>query len=609
MNNEIIEILKKDPTYINQIEKINDQLVMFALQFGYKYTDDKDDRFCQNDYYVRFNIEHNEKFIDYFINSKHFNINRFEDDEIVRRKIINYAIENGLCDNSIILNWIMLLSDSKEIMEKAGIYFVNRKMLLSGKLDLINNIKQLYLMDNDVETINICIDEVKKRKINIDYINVKLLRKTYSDEEINQIKDKDFIKFYSDSYKKLSVAEIIKMNKLLDLCVQDIKLSDMSPYEKYIAVYNIVKSFKKYRIFEDSDYKDFIYSDDSRSVYLILNNLYMVCDGYSKFLETLLERIGINNISLESVKLNHALNYVNLVDDKYKINGFYICDVTNDNEIDIMMDRGYDNIHILTKDAKFKRGNEENIDYIFDMNTYEIFEYISDSINYNKVLDVFKCLDNILYNKIKDEEVSVELAKEIFNYLKMKIDKPISQFDDINAIIEVKQFILGRKYTEEEYELEKNKLLKLNPSIFKDVSIVDMYKKIKNMSIRNIIEYKNSLEDDKISLLETALLKINDEYFKSENNMYYLLDLFDESLLFDITLDVEEIDESQINEIVDNLKNMGYEVNYIMEEIIIFRFSLNESYCDKLIYDLYKDLEVIKNDFIKVFKECIPNLS
>lgn len=46
-------------------------------------------------------------------------------------------------------------------------------------------------MDNDVDTINICIDEVKKRKIDIDYINVKLLRKTYSDEEINRIKDKE----------------------------------------------------------------------------------------------------------------------------------------------------------------------------------------------------------------------------------------------------------------------------------------------------------------------------------------------------------------------------------------------------------------------------------
>lgn len=609
MNNEIIEILKKDPTYINQIEKINDELVMFALQFGYKYTDDKDDRFCQNDYYVRFNIEHNEKFIDYFINSKHFNINRFEDDEIVRRKIINYAIKNGLCDNSIILNWIMLLSDSKEIMEKAGIYFVDKNMLINGKFNFINNINQLYLVDDNIDTINLLINEIKKRNINISYINVKLTRRTYSEKELSGIVNKDFVRFYSNSYKKLTVDEIIKMNKLLDLCVQDIKLSDMSTYEKYIAVYNIVKSFKKYRIFEDSDYKDFIYSDDSRSVYLILNNLYIVCDGYSKFLETLLLRIGIQNISLESKKLNHALNYVNLVDEKYEINGFYICDVTNDNEIDMMMDRGYNSIHILTKDNKYKREKEENIDYIFDMNTYEIFEYISDSINYNKVLDVFKCLDNIFYNKIKDEEVSMELAIEIFNYLKIKIDKPISQFDDVNAIIEVKQFILGRKYTEEEYELEKNKLLELNPSIFKDVSIEDMYKRIKNMSIRNIIEYKNSLEDDKISLLETTLLKINDEYLKSENNMYYLLDFFDESLLFDITLDSEEIDESQINEIVDNLKNAGYEVNYIMEEIIIFRFLLNESYYDKLIYDLYKDLEIIKNDFIKVFKECIPNLS
>ena len=33
---------------------------------------------------------------------------------------------------------------------------------------------------------------------------------------------------------------------MLDLMIKDIKDSDYSPFEKYVAVYNIVKKFKKY---------------------------------------------------------------------------------------------------------------------------------------------------------------------------------------------------------------------------------------------------------------------------------------------------------------------------------------------------------------------------
>ena len=609
MNNEILENIKNNPNYINDIENIDDEMLLYAIHFGYKYSEDIYDKFCEKDFYVRSNIRKDRDFIRFFINSKHFTIDRFANDEEIRKEIINYAIDNNLCENSIIMSWIMMLDNSKEFLEKAGIYFVNKNMVLENRFNLGDNIKQLYVIDNDIDTINFFIDEVKKRNIKIDYINVELVRGTYSEEEINRIKDKEFVRFYSNSYKKLSVDDVIKMNKLLDLFVSDIKLSDLSTYEKYIAVYNIVKSFKKYRIFEDDAFKDFIYNDESRSVYLILTNLFIVCDGYSKLLETLLERVGISNISLASVKLNHALNYVHLIDEKYSIDGYYICDVTNDNELDMIMDRGYSNIHILTKDNKYKREIEENIDYIFDMNIEQIYKYIFNPTNFKKVLDVFYKLDNNFYNLIKDREVSIDLAQEIYVYLKNKIDKPVNCINDVNAILEVKQFVTGRPYTKEEYGFEKNKLLTLNPIIFRDVIVEEMYNKIKTMSIKEILEYKETLESDKIGFLERALLKINDEYFRRENNIYYLLDLFDETFSFDITLDIEEIDESLIVEVVNNLNNLGYKVNYIVEDIIIFRFLLDDSYSCKVIFDLYNELEVIKNDFCKAYKESRLGLS
>lgn len=598
---DIIKKLKKDPTYINQIENEDEELLLYAIHFGYKYTDDLLDRFCKNDLYVKFYIEKDKDFIRYFMNSKHFNVDRFKNEEIIRKKIIEYAIENDLYNNPIIMCW-MELSGNIDLFNKIGIYFIGKDMLNNNDFNFSNNIKELYLIDGDVDTINTLIDKVKKYNINVEYINVKLKRSAYNDLEINSIKDKSIIKFYTTSYKKISIEEIKEMNKLLDLCVSDIKLSKLSPYEKYIAVYNIVKSFKEYRIYKDDDFKDFIDNDESRSIYLVLNNLYIVCDGFSKLLETLLDRVGISNISFGSIKLNHALNYVNIVDEKYNIDGFYISDVTNDNELDFMMDKKYENIHILTKDNKVKRIGEENVDYIFDMNIEEIYNYIKYSVNYEKVMCFLSKMDNNFYNKIKGSNININLATSIYNYLNNKVDKSINGEKDIKAILEVKQFILNKKYTDDEYEVEKNKLIKLNPNILKNIDIEKVCNKLKGISIKEIKKYMSILNEEEFNILETALIKINFEYISNEEDMYFLLDLYENDIFFKISLD-KDLDEIEINKIISKLKVLGYEVTYIVDDMIIFIFSLNEEYYDKTIVGVYNELNNIKNGFMGVYEE------
>lgn len=603
-----IERIKIDPKYLNQINNIDDELISYAIGFGYKYTDDIDDRLCENDYYVRTNIEKSKDFIKFFINSKHFNRNRFEDDIETRIKIINYALDNNLAENPVILSWIMTLKDYKDYYRRAGVFFITKDLLNNGSINFDDNIKQIYLMDNSIDSINFVINQVKKSNIDISFINVELPRKAYNHVEMNNLIDKDFVKFYTSSFEKISVEDIIKMNKLLDLFVSDIKLSELSPYEKYIAVYNIVKSFKKYKINEDNEYKDFIYSDESRSVYLVLNNLYMVCEGYSNLLEALLHRVGVNNFSFTSIKLNHALNYVNLVDEKYGIDGYYMCDVTNDNEVDMMMEKGYNNLHIITKEAKYLRNGEQNVDYIFDMNVEDIYNYINEVSNYDELMNIFLKLDIVFYNSIKNKTVNKNLAQEIYNYLQIKINKPIDNRVDIKAILEVKQFILGKRYSDEEYKSEFNKILEADPVSFKQLYIEKIYEKLKFMNINDYFEFKKSFNEKNIIYLEDALIKINDEFFELEEGISFLLDIYDENKSFKISLE-EELDELSIKEIIDNLSNLGYKVKSINEELLIFEFLLDETYFDKPIINVYDDLKVIKSDFMKIYREMIHDLS
>ena len=134
--------------------------------------------------------------------------------------------------------------------------------------------------------------------------------------------------------------ELKEEEKLFDIIVSDINSKNYSPYEKFLACYNITKKFKKYKDNEKN-------SKHSRTLKLILNNEYMVCVGYAELLEELLARVGIKSyyyITSADISYNdgftleekpvdmigHAKLIVSIYDPKYNINGFYI----NDNDLE-----------------------------------------------------------------------------------------------------------------------------------------------------------------------------------------------------------------------------------------------------------------------------------
>lgn len=118
---------------------------------------------------------------------------------------------------------------------------------------------------------------------------------------------------------------------------------NISNFEKYIYAYNITKQFKICR-----ENKEDI--SQSRNLYSILTNEYMLCVGFSNLLGDLLNKLDVPNMKLsisvdqsyDNVKKDvdyvdtktitnragHARRYVHLVDEKYGLNGFYVSDPT-----------------------------------------------------------------------------------------------------------------------------------------------------------------------------------------------------------------------------------------------------------------------------------------
>ena len=111
-----------------------------------------------------------------------------------------------------------------------------------------------------------------------------------------------------------------------------ISQSDLSPFEKLIYAYDIMKTFP-YREKEE-------FSSDSRNPAKILNDQYIVCSGYVSMLDEILKgmdpHVKHNDISVSCYDANkeylggHARSLVNIDDDKYGIHGIYILDPTWD---------------------------------------------------------------------------------------------------------------------------------------------------------------------------------------------------------------------------------------------------------------------------------------
>ena len=66
MDSILLKRIEKEPNCINDIENIDEEMLLYAIHFGYKYTDDIYDKFCEKDFYVRINIKKDRDFIDIY---------------------------------------------------------------------------------------------------------------------------------------------------------------------------------------------------------------------------------------------------------------------------------------------------------------------------------------------------------------------------------------------------------------------------------------------------------------------------------------------------------------------------------------------------------------
>ena len=240
--------------------------------------------------------------------------------------------------------------------------------------DYLNILNCIKYIENDIiikvsnkEEFNKILLKYKTNNINLNNINIIIKKDVLHIE--NEISLKEYLECENKLYKMIKPA---------------IKLS---PLEKYVYVYNLVKKFKEYKECKTD-------SMESRDLYKVLKNDYIVCVGYIKLLCDLLRKLGINcsevSIKVDSSydfgtleevksvdKQGHRRAYVYIKDDKYKIDGYYLTDPTWDNN----MNMDY-YTHMLFTDNK----NDFSCDYQW-LDKYILFN-VKNKHEFNKYFDL-----------------------------------------------------------------------------------------------------------------------------------------------------------------------------------------------------------------------------
>ncbi len=454
-------------------------------------------------------------------------------DEIIKKLKDNfisaYLHKNGeeikLSSNRVIGHYTL------ELIEKENKFIFSLENLVDSDLDNVkylgdNSVLDILSENNNVNekyfyiVIKDLIEHLNKTGKHF-VVNFKVENRSVFKEVFNEIKYDNIEMFINNDLYNYPYDDYLEEEKRLDKIVEPIKKANLSPLERYLAVYNIVKNFKPYK--ENPNQ-----TDESRYIRYILDNEYMVCVGYARLLEILCEKVGIRTTDLSigvdisydkdqsvseiPVKYGgHARCMVSMDDPKYDVHGLFISDPTWDNKLDENRLN-----HALMTSGKIVTGKRmvffDKYEHILDINTFEDFNsqvnYLYkrhlDEINKNNSLylsDYFTFQEQVrmkedskyndmmiakakslrayndtikailkpiacdikteeyykMLDNCKKEEDDINLLTEIGNYLLTRINQPISSETIIRASVNATSLIKGLSLEEREQEYERTR--------------------------------------------------------------------------------------------------------------------------------------------------------
>lgn len=277
----------------------------------------------------------NSKLLKDFPNLREVTANDVEDFESTKGKIIKLDIpEEGELAKKFqkyfVVHYVPPIVRNKNVFNFIHLYDREESNgpVFFGKLSSTRVFDGISIASSKIEKIILMFEWLEMNNCKVNNVILKLENKSYDDiEQLRKYTSKFSIKIACGEDRDLTYEEFLTMRSTIDWYKELLNSSELSPFEKTIFAYDILKTF---------EYKDDINNGDNSSIVPdILRTGNIVCVGYSKLLAELLNEVGINAFtyvipSIEEGENAHMRVCVKIDDDKYDIHGMYSLDATWD---------------------------------------------------------------------------------------------------------------------------------------------------------------------------------------------------------------------------------------------------------------------------------------
>ena len=268
----------------------------------------------------------------------------------------------------------------------------------------------------------------------------------------------------------------------------DILENDLSPLERIIYVYDIVKE----RVYKECNYDKY----NARDLNLVIQSNYIACVGYSNLFMAVLKNLGINTMPLISEKTKHQRSLVYINDRKYEINGAYVFDVTFDCKNDNKYINNYNYFGFKLEESE--KDGPSNLSDVIDMSFDDLLSLYSENIS-------------VMIKRINNIREKEYLLKKVFAFVNE------SDYDALEQYLRAYRFAdsIQRNYALKLYNSFKNKY---NPKdISSGVLLQAIYNVRKLQYDRGMVHYV--LTDEIVAAIKNRYLAMSVRTFNEEGEL------------------------------------------------------------------------------------------
>ncbi len=536
--NLIVEIIKR-----YKKENIN-------IKSGSLITDDVVRTLSENDNIKEITIAKNNIFDKYLLSENHFNIFKSGN----KRKIDTTGVEESLKENfdpmiSFNMNKFIYSFYKYNQFQEENISFFSKipddslyvlkylgenttaKFYDGSNISKIITTLKKYNIKNRIE-IQLDIDD--KQRLNKELIELGYLKEDGTIAEnidenvyfIQTITSQEEGKLESHE-EQMSLREYLEYESLLYSITSPAR--NYTPFEKLIYAYDIVKKFKEYNqpkkdnknLNGDMSYNSIKIKNESRDLYRLLNNNYMVCVGYANFLKDLLDKLNIPNIK-QSVNIDLSAHIASKqlrekigIDEWKKLTPEEKYNLIKEQQIFVPKTayEGHSRLMVRVSDKKYGIDGIYSSDPTWDNNLLEN--------DYAHILMTEEEVSSSLSKSKLDEKLLLFFAKDMqeFNQMLNKaIDIVIQKAEDYNKRTKERAIQSGREISKNDYQTDElnefynffTEFMKNFKTLFPDESkkIIEKYPCIneKNFGIDSIYNLGDNLT---LAIYEIGITIVN----------------------------------------------------------------------------------------------------